>query len=183
MYLMDRICLMRKAGTALFLAGILAMGMPGQAQAAKTAVKYGSTVKTAEEPSNVPTAHGALRVDGANLVDAKGEKYQLYGMSTHGIAWFPQYINRDTFRTLQDDWGTNCVRLAMYTEEYNGYCSGGNKEELKRLMEEGVSYATELGMYVIVDWHVLNDKDPNVHRAEAAEFLIRWRLSGKTRIM
>ena len=25
-------------------------------------------------------------------------------------------------------------------------------------------------MYVIVDWHVLNDKDPNVHRAEAAEF-------------
>ena len=39
MYLMDRICLMRKAGTALFLAGILAMGMPGQAQAAKTAVK------------------------------------------------------------------------------------------------------------------------------------------------
>lgn len=170
MYLMDRICLMRKAGTALFLAGILAMGMPGQAQAAKTAVKYGSTVKTAEEPSNVPTAHGALRVDGANLVDAKGEKYQLYGMSTHGIAWFPQYINRDTFRTLQDDWGTNCVRLAMYTEEYNGYCSGGNKEELKRLMEEGVSYATELGMYVIVDWHVLNDKDPNVHRAEAAEF-------------
>ena len=142
---------------AVVLSGILAMGMPGQAQAAKADEAFSAA-------SGVATDHGALRVEGAGLVDARGEKYRLYGMSTHGIAWFPQYINKDTFRTLRDDWGTNCVRLAMYTEEYNGYCSGGNQEELKKLVEDGVSYATELGMYVIVDWHVLNDKDPNVHR-------------------
>lgn len=116
------------------------------------------------------TDHGALRVEGSDLVDANGEKFQLYGMSTHGIAWFPQYVNKEAFRTLRDDWGCNCVRLAMYTDEYNGYCSGGNKEELKKLLEDGVSYATELGMYVIVDWHVLNDRNPNVHKEEAKRF-------------
>lgn len=114
--------------------------------------------------------HGALRVQGPDLVDEKGEKVRLYGMSTHGIAWFPQYVSKETFKTLRDDWGSNCVRLAMYTDEYNGYCSGGNQEELKRLLEDGVSYATELGMYVIVDWHVLNDRNPNVHREEAERF-------------
>ncbi len=116
------------------------------------------------------SSHGVLRVQGADLVDSKGEKFQLYGMSTHGIAWFPQYVNKETFRTLRDDWGSNCVRIAMYTDEYNGYCSGGNKEELKKLVENGVSYATELGMYVIVDWHVLNDKNPNAYKAEAEQF-------------
>lgn len=115
-------------------------------------------------------AHGALQVQGADLVDAKGEKFQLYGMSTHGIAWFPQYVNKEAFKTLRDDWKSNCVRLALYTDEYNGYCSGGNQEELKKLVEDGVSYATELGMYVIVDWHVLNDRNPNVHKEEAQRF-------------
>lgn len=124
-------------------------------------------------------AHGALRVEGAYLKDAKGENYQLRGMSTHGIAWFPQYVNQDAFQTLRDDWGANCVRLAMYTDEYGGYCSGGNREELKRLVDSGVSKATELGMYVIVDWHVLNNRDPGVHKAEAIAFFdemaARWK--------
>ncbi len=114
--------------------------------------------------------HGALRVQGSHLVDAKGENYQLYGMSTHGLSWFPQYVNKEAFQTLRDDWNTNCVRLALYTDEYNGYCGGGNQEEQKKLVDQGVTYAAELGMYAIVDWHVLNDRDPNVHKAEALAF-------------
>lgn len=139
------------------------------------APESGQTVPLGSSPSDgyesTPVgAHGALRVQGSHLVDAKGENYRLRGMSTHGLAWFPQYVNREAFRTLRDDWNTNCVRLALYTEEYNGYCSGGDKEELKHLVDQGVSYATELGMYVIVDWHVLNDRDPNVHKGEALAF-------------
>lgn len=114
--------------------------------------------------------HGALRVDGASLVDQNGDPIQLYGMSTHGIAWFPQFVCYESFQTLRDDWHTNCVRLAMYTAEYNGYCSGGNQEELKALVKQGVDAATELGMYVIVDWHILSDQDPNEHKDEAIKF-------------
>ena len=114
--------------------------------------------------------HGALHVENGKLTDENGNTVQLYGMSTHGIAWFPQYINYDSFRTLRDDWNTNCIRLAMYTEEYGGYCAGGDKEQLKQLVKDGVSYATELGMYVIVDWHILSDCDPNQNKDEAIAF-------------
>ena len=88
-------------------------------------------------------------MENGKLTDADGNIVQLYGMSTHGIAWFPQYINYDSFRTLRDDWNTNCIRLAMYTAEYGGYCAGGDKEQLKQLVRDGVSYATELGMYTL----------------------------------
>ena len=114
--------------------------------------------------------HGALHVENGKLTDESGNTVQLYGMSTHGIAWFPQYINYDSFRTLRDDWNTNCIRLAMYTAEYGGYCAGGDKEQLKQLVKDGVSYATELGMYVIVDWHILSDCDPNQNKDEAIAF-------------
>ena len=122
------------------------------------------------DASGFAGTHGALRVDGSSLVDQNGEQIQLYGMSTHGIAWFPQYVNYDAFKTLRDDWNTNCVRLAMYTHEYAGYCSGGNKDELKTLVKNGVEYATDLGMYVIIDWHVLNEQDPNVYKNDAITF-------------
>ncbi len=126
---------------------------------------------TSQEQSVPPAErHGALQVKGTVLVDEKGETVRLQGMSTHGIAWFSEYINREAFRTLRDDWRVNCIRLAMYTEEYNGYCSGGNQEELKNLVKDGVRYATDLGMYVIIDWHILQDQDPNIHKAEAISF-------------
>ncbi|MCM1330295.1 MAG: glycoside hydrolase family 5 protein [Ruminococcus sp.] len=120
---------------------------------------------------NTPFAvHGELAVEGAYLVDKNGEKMQLRGMSTHGIAWRPDYINFETFKFLRDSWNNNCVRLAMYTHESGGYCTDGDREKLKKLVKNGVEYATELGMYVIVDWHVLNEKNPLVYKDDAAAF-------------
>ncbi len=113
---------------------------------------------------------GALRVEGTQLADAKGNPIQLRGVSTHGIAWFPQYVNQDFFTELHDEWNANVVRLAMYTAEYNGYCNGGNQEELKQLVKDGVQYASEAGLYVIVDWHVLSDGNPNQNKEAAKEF-------------
>lgn len=114
--------------------------------------------------------HGRLSVDGAALVDEHGEAYQLKGVSTHGIGWFPQYVNKDTFAELAG-WGANAIRIAMYTAE-GGYCEGGdnNKQKLEELVDTGVAAATELGLYVIIDWHVLNDRDPWVHADEAEKF-------------
>ncbi len=114
--------------------------------------------------------HGKLSLNGTKLVDKNGNPFQLKGVSTHGIGWFPQYVNKEAFKTLRDDWGANTVRLAMYTAEYNGYCTGGSQSDLKQLVENGVSYATDLGMYVIIDWHVLTDCNPNTYKAQAIAF-------------
>lgn len=116
--------------------------------------------------------HGELSVSGTKLVDQKGKTVQLRGVSTHGLSWFPQYVSRKAFQTMRDKWNVNLVRLALYTEEYNGYCTGdaANRKNLETVIDQGVSYAEELGMYVIIDWHILNDANPNTHIKEAKKF-------------
>ena len=114
--------------------------------------------------------NGRLSVKGTRLVNSQGKTVVLKGVSTHGINWFPQYVNKAAFKNLRDNWGVNCIRLAMYTEEYNGYCSGGNQAELRKLINNGVKYATELGMYVIIDWHILSDGNPAKNKKQAMSF-------------
>ncbi|MDD6573022.1 MAG: cellulase family glycosylhydrolase [Thermoflexaceae bacterium] len=118
----------------------------------------------------VTTYQGKLSVNGTNLVDKDNNVVQLRGISTHGIAWYPEYVNYDSFKTLRDEFGANVIRLAMYTGEGGGYCAGGNQEELKKLIDEGVKYATDLSMYVIIDWHILSDNNPNTNKDAAKVF-------------
>lgn len=113
--------------------------------------------------------HGALAVKGTDIVDQKGEIYQLKGVSTHGINWFPDYVNKEAFASLTG-FGVNAIRLAMYTADYNGYCSGGSQTDLEKLIHKGVTACSELGMYVIIDWHILNDNNPNQNKEAAKTF-------------
>ena len=117
--------------------------------------------------------YGALALSGVDLCNASGTPVQLRGVSTHGLAWYPQFVNSETFRYLRDDWGVNLIRLAMYTEESGGYCAGGDQAYLENLIDTGVQACTSLGMYCIIDWHILNDNDPTTHKAEALDFFAR----------
>ena len=113
--------------------------------------------------------HG-LQVIGANICDENGEIFQLKGISTHGIQWFPQYINQDLFTQMHTEWNCNVVRIANYVMEYDGYCNGGDQNKLKGLIDDAVKYATNEGMYSIIDWHVMREGDPRLHTEEAIEF-------------
>ncbi len=117
-----------------------------------------------------PSTHGALKVMGSQLCDAEGNPVILRGLSTHGIGWFPDYVNEAAFKDFHEDWKCNVIRLAMYTADYNGYCEGGDTDALKELIRNGVKYATDNDMYVIVDWHVLNDSTPQKYKSEAKDF-------------
>ena len=112
----------------------------------------------------------ALSVAGTQLVDEEGNPVQLRGISTHGLAWYPQYVSEACFRQIKEEWGMDVVRLAMYTAEGGGYSTDGNKDDLKALVREGVEYATDCGLYVIIDWHILSDGNPNAHLEEAEAF-------------
>lgn len=140
---------------------------PGGSDSGNDSGNNSDTGSNAGIVTTVPT--GRLQVSGTKLTDESGNIIQLRGVSTHGISWFPDYVNYDAFATLRDDWGANVVRIAMYPEEYNGYLSGGDKAALKQIIDNGVNYATELGMHVIIDWHVLNYA-PSRHTQEACDF-------------
>ncbi len=123
--------------------------------------------------------HGKLSVNGPDLVDEHGEKFQLVGISTHGLQWFGQYVNYATLDALHNEFGINVIRLAMYTAE-GGYCESdaSKREYFYQLVADGIRIATELDMYVIVDWHMVgaddvNDKNPMYYRNESMEFFSR----------
>ena len=131
-----------------------------------------SSIGTAVTHEDRDDYYGALSVEDGKLVDSEGNQVQLTGVSSHGINWFPEYVSADSIKTLRDDWGVNVIRLAMYTSDYNGYCVGGsdNQETLKGIIDEAVEAATDNDMYVIIDWHTLNDSDPNEYKSDAIQF-------------
>ena len=113
-----------------------------------------------------PSINGKLHVIGTGLFDEKGTQVVLKGASTHGLTWFPQYVNNSLFRQLSREWNTNLIRLAMYSYDY----VNGDREKNLEIMRKGVEYAIENDMYVMVDWHILIDNNPNENLAEAINF-------------
>ncbi|MBP5595868.1 MAG: glycoside hydrolase family 5 protein [Pseudobutyrivibrio sp.] len=116
--------------------------------------------------------YGALSVTDGKLVDSHGKEVQLTGISTHGINWFPEFATPETIASLRNNFGINVIRIAMYTSDYNGYCVGGsdNQKDLMDKVCSAVDAATENEMYVIIDWHTLNDENPNTYKAESIQF-------------
>ena len=170
----------RKASGAKVIAKGAGTGTPktkagsGQTSAGtsqKTASAADQAAAKRKASSKTPVAsYGRLKVKGTKLVSSSGKRVTLKGVSTHGINWYPEYVNKNTFKELRDKWGVQCIRLAMYTQEYNGYLSGGDQAALRGTIEKGVKYATELGMYVIIDWHILSDGNPKTSQKEAVAF-------------
>ena len=118
-----------------------------------------------------PSEAGTLRVEGTQLLSQDGKPVRLCGVSTHGLQWYPQYVSGETFRELRERWNINVVRLALYTEE-SGWCASGEteKDRLREILRRGIRLAEENDLYVILDWHILSDGDPNQHLAEAKAF-------------
>lgn len=137
----------------------------------KTSIKEEIPIKeeiTKSEKNNLVSYNGKLKVDGVNLINKYGEIIQLRGISTHGIQWYSKYANKEVFKTLRDEWNANVIRIAMYTEE-NGYIYN---KSLKDKVKKIANIAIDLDMYVVIDWHILSDNNPNIHKEEAKEFFI-----------
>ena len=124
-----------------------------------------------EELGTTPVEiHGKLSVEGTNIVDKNGDNFQLKGVSTHGLQYYPQFVNEDAFTYIRDEWGVNAVRLAMYSDPVNSKYKRELWDGNDNIVDNGVKYATNAGMYVIIDWHVLTEGNPNKYIDEAKLF-------------
>ena len=117
------------------------------------------------EKNNYVSYNGELSLDGINLVNQYNEKIQLKGVSSHGLQWFNYLITDSNIKTLKE-WGSNTFRLAMYTKE-GGYID--NKSIYDDLIKD-IDMIISNDMYVIIDWHILSDNNPNTYKEEAKEF-------------
>ena len=118
---------------------------------------------------NSVTYNGWLHTNNSTLLNEKNEPIQLRGISSHGIEWFSDLITYENLKTLKNDWNTNIFRIAMYTDSNNtGYIF--NQEENKQKVCNIVDMAIDLDMYVIVDWHILSDNNPQKYKEQSKQF-------------
>lgn len=101
--------------------------------------------------------NGKLKLSGVQLVNAAGSPVQLMGVSSHGLQWFPACYTKASIQYLAQHWGITVFRPAMYIGE-GGYATNPG---VKDLLKSIVQWCGEIGIYVIIDWHVLNPGNPN----------------------
>ena len=136
-----------------------------------TAPSHGpnSTAQVTVKPVEV---HGQLSVKGTDIVDQNGEVVQLRGMSSYFLNASGFFWNTETIKTLAEDWGCDILRVAVSTEGGgDGYV---NKPD-KYLTETCniIDMCKDQGIYVLIDWHILPDGDPNEYIDNAIDFFSR----------
>lgn len=118
-------------------------------------------------PEGSPVFHnGKLSVSGTQMVNECGKAIQLRGMSSHGLAWTPAAYTEESITAMVNDWNIDLFRIAVYTHEWGGYCMTGNQQwkapdEFNKYIDGLVDICGKLGIYCLIDWHVLNGGSGN----------------------
>ncbi|MEU0746137.1 cellulase family glycosylhydrolase, partial [Streptomyces albogriseolus] len=102
-------------------------------------------------------AHGRLQVCGTQLCDQYGVPVQLRGMSTHGTQWYARCLTDASLDALAHDWRADVLRVSTYVQE-GGYET--DPAHFTALADRLIRQASDRGLYVIVDWHMLTPGDP-----------------------
>ena len=88
------------------------------------------------------------------------EPIQLRGISAHGVQWFPDCVTLSAITHLVTTWGINVFRIPVYLENSeNGYLT--SPAYFDSFVENLVEWCRDLGIYAIIDFHVLSKGDPN----------------------
>lgn len=111
----------------------------------------------------------AIKVDGKNFVNESGEVVRFTGVSFSD----PDKLEKDgqwTRRYFEEakNWGCNIVRFAVHPPRLNerGW------DNYFALMDKGINWASELGMYVIIDWHSIGNL--NTEKWARPIYLTTW---------
>jgi chitinase len=112
-------------------------------------------------------ANGRLQVINRQLCNEAGSPIQLRGMSSHGLQWFDNCYTQASVQSLATDWGIDVFRAAMYVES-GGYLSDPPRFRAK--INQLVDWTAAAGIYCIIDWHILENGNPNARLTEAKDF-------------
>ena len=126
--------------------------------------------------TEMPVAkYGQLSIDGPNIVDENGEIVQLKGISTYGLnQCSADFFNAETVKTLAEDWGVEVLRIAVQTESEDGNDYINDSETYFNLACQITDLCIDQGIYVIIDWHITTDGDPNEYKEAAVDFFSRY---------
>ena len=95
-----------------------------------------------------------LRVEGNKFVNEQGENVVLRGVSFSDPDRLVAagHWNRQYFEAARN-WGANVVRFPVHPRAWRER----GEEAYLALLDQGIGWAGELGMYVIIDWHTIGN--------------------------
>ena len=162
---------MRKGFAWLLIAVLLI----GAVMGAGSAFADGGEAHVYDDGRARPSNAGKLQVVDGKLCDEQGTPVMLRGVSSQELIVTESFLNEQLFEELSRDAGVNLFRLAVYTHGVGiiGYCTKGDRARYDADVQKGVELAKNEDMYVIIDWHILSDGDPNIYKEEAKEFFAR----------
>ena len=98
--------------------------------------------------------NGKLKVQGAQLVNAKGKPIALHGMSFGWSCFHPRFYTAGAVHELAKEWKSTVIRASMGVEPAKGYKQDSATQ--MQLMKTVIDASIKEGVYVIVDWHSHN---------------------------
>jgi aryl-phospho-beta-D-glucosidase BglC (GH1 family) len=117
--------------------------------------------------------NGRLQLKGKQLCNQRGKPIQLKGFSTFGISYRPECITYDALVSMKEFWGANIIRATVYDDDFSNKLNYNESPAFNKAMVDSmVQWTEKLGMYCIIDWHILRNGNPNskVHSGAAAFF-------------
>jgi hypothetical protein len=95
-----------------------------------------------------------IRVSGNKFINEAGESMIFRGFNTSDPDKLEKngHWDRGYMEEIKN-WGANIVRFPVHPRAWRER----GQEDYIALLDQGVSWATELGLYVIIDWHVIGN--------------------------
>lgn len=111
-------------------------------------------VATAQCYAQTEIGLSRISVKGNKFVNAEGKEMVFRGLNASD----PDKLSRDNhwnkryFEEMKN-WGANIVRLPVHPTAWRRQ----GQDNYLKLLDDGVKWASELGMYVIIDWHSIGN--------------------------
>ncbi|PIQ21089.1 MAG: glycoside hydrolase [Cytophagales bacterium CG18_big_fil_WC_8_21_14_2_50_42_9] len=107
-----------------------------------------------------------VSVKGNSFVTADGKTIVFRGLDTSDPDKLARdgHWNKEYFEAMKS-WGANMVRFPVHPTAWRKQ----GKENYLKLLDQGVQWATELGLYVIIDWHSIGNLRTEMYQSDMYE--------------
>lgn len=107
-----------------------------------------------------------ISVKGNKFVTAEGKTIVFRGLNTSDPNKLlkENHWNREYFQEMKR-WGANIVRLPVHPSAWRAL----GKDAYIRTLDQGIVWAKELGMYVIIDWHSIGNLRTEMYQNDSYE--------------
>lgn len=95
-----------------------------------------------------------LSVHGNKFINDQGQTMVFKGVNSSDPAKLQKdgYWNKAYFQEARN-WGADLIRIPVHPVNWRNL----GAEKYLKMLDEGIQWATETGMYVVIDWHIIGN--------------------------